>query len=276
MKEIYEYLNYRIFLNDYYLFRKSERASFSLRFFGDKIGIDASYLSKIFKEERHISAKSQATLCEYLKLSDEEERYLLVLILFNKAKKEEERSLYFEKLLSLRPTKQKNLEQSQYHFYSQWYYAALRAVLEFYPFYEGDSYRLLGEQLSPAIGAVQTKEGVELLLKLDLIYISDEGKYLLSDKAISTGDTWRSIAITNYQKKVIELSSESLARHSKEHRDISTVTMNITQKEFKIVQTMLKEFRSSVIEFANEVEDPNQTYQLNMQMIPLSQAVNDE
>ncbi len=93
MKTIFEYLNYRTYLNDYYLYRKSEWSNFSLRFFGEKIGIDASYLSKIFKEERHISSKAQDTLCTYLALPQEEEQYFLILILFNKSKKEEQKTL---------------------------------------------------------------------------------------------------------------------------------------------------------------------------------------
>lgn len=270
MKSVYEYLEYREYLNDYYLFRKKKRDSFSLRFFGDKIQIDASYLSKIMKLERHISTKSLPLLCDYLKLPYEEENYLCHLVAFNKSKKEVEREIFFKKLISLRPRKQRNLERSQYEFYSEWYYSALRSILEFTEFYEGDSYRDLGEQLSPPISAREAKKGIELLKHLELIAQNDEGRYIIADKAISSGDSWRSVAINAYQKKVIELSADSIDNHPKEIRDISTVTMNITESEFVEIKKMIKEFRSSVIEYVNEAAEPDQTYQLNMQLIPLS------
>ncbi len=273
MKNVFEYLDYRSYLSDYYTFRKSERETFSLRFLGSKIGIDASYLSKVFKGDRHIAEKSLDKLCSYINFSVDEVRYFKILFLFNKSKKEEQKGIYFEKLLALRPRRQTNIEQSQYRYFSEWYHSALRLVLEYYPFHIDDSYQALGEQLSPSITASQAKESISLLLKLELIRSSSAGRLLLSDTAISTGESWHSLAITNYQKKVIELSSESIARHPQDERDISTVTMNITQKEFKMVQRMIKEFRSSVIDYVNQAEEPDQTFQLNVQMIPISKPL---
>ena len=270
MKEIYNYLNYRQFLNDYYHFRKKERATFSLRFFGERVGIDASLLSKILKEERHLSPRTIDDLCSYIGFTSQEAHYFQILVLFNKAKKEEEQALYFEKLLALRPIKQTNIEKSQYQFYSQWYYTALRSILEFYPFYKGDSYSELGKQLAPAISAKEAKEGIELLYKLNLITLTNDNRYTLSAQAISTGDSWYSIAINTYQKKVIQLSADAIQHHPKKSRDISTITMNITKKEFKIIQEMIKTFRSSVIEYVNEAQEPTQTFQLNVQLFPVS------
>jgi uncharacterized protein (TIGR02147 family) len=44
MKSIFEYLDYRDFLKDFYEEKKAQRSFFSYRLFGAKIGLDACYL----------------------------------------------------------------------------------------------------------------------------------------------------------------------------------------------------------------------------------------
>lgn len=271
MKDIFDYLNYRKYLNDYYDFRKKESNHFSLRSFGRMVDIDASYLSKILKEQRHVASRSIDILSDYLKLSGLRKKYFKILIDFNKCNGEDQKRELFEKLLSMRSNHTKKLDDSQFAYYQKWYYSALRNLLEFYPFYEGDDYGKLGAQLSPPISANLAKSSVGLLKTLNLIEKNKDGRYILTDYSISSGDSWNSLAVADFQKETIKLSYESLKRHKKEERDISTVTMNITEDEFVLIRDMIKNMRSNIINVANKVEDPDRVFQLNIQMIPLSQ-----
>lgn len=272
MNEIYDYLDYRKFLNEYYNFRKKESSHFSLRSFGRMVGIDASYLSKILKEQRHIASRSIVTVAEYLKFTGSRKKYFENLINFNKATNDDRKRELFEKLLSMRSNHTKNLDESQFNYYQKWYYTALRNLLEYYPFYEGGDYAALGAQLSPPISEAAAKKSINLLKKLNLIEKDDDGRYILTDDSISSGEAWSSLAITDFQQETIKLSYESLKRHEKSERDISTVTMNITENEFELIRDMIKSFRSNVIGVANRVKEPDRVIQLNVQMIPLSNS----
>ncbi|MGM0461293.1 MAG: TIGR02147 family protein [Fibrobacterota bacterium] len=271
MNNIFEYLDYRIYLREYYEQKKKDKSSFSLRVFGKQADMDASYISKIIKEKRHLGDQYIPKLAKVLGLNDQEQEYFQYLINFNKAPTEKQKQGYFERLLSLRRPHTTRLTEDQYEFYHKWYYSALRNLLEFYPFYEGDSFADLGRELSPPISAEETRKGIELLTNLSLIKRDESQRYCLTENAISTGDTWSSLAIANFQEETILLSSKSLQRHDKCERDISSVTMNITRKEFSIIQNMLRRFRASVINYVNQVEKPTRVYQLNLQLIPLSQ-----
>lgn len=270
MRDIFDYLNYRKYLNDYYNYRKKESRHFSLRSFGRMVSIDASYLSKILKEQRHISTRSIDLVSNYLKFTGARKRYFKNLIEFNKSSSEESKREIFEKLLSMRSNHTKNLDESQFAYYQKWYYTALRNLLEFYPFYEGDDYGKLGAQLSPPISASSAKNSINLLKTLNLIKKDDSGRYVLTDYSISSGESWNSLAVADFQQETIKLSYESLKRHKKEDRDISTVTMNITEDEFSLISDLIKNLRSNVISVANKVEKPDRVMQLNIQMIPLS------
>lgn len=275
MKTVYEFLDYREYLNAYVAYKKERNPHFSVRMLGGLLDIDASYLVKILKGVRHLSAKSLPRVMEYLKFSTAEQHYFKTLVNFNKARTEEQRRANLETLLTLRKPHTTNIESHQYQFYKKWYYTALRNLLEFYPFHKDDDYRALGLQLSPQISEKAARETIELLERLELISLDSDNRYVLTDNAITTGENWRSLAIKDYQVETIELSRQSLDRHPKEVRDVSTVTMNITEAEFDKIREMIQQLRSSVVNYVSDVENPDRVYQLNMQLIPLCQNGSD-
>jgi uncharacterized protein (TIGR02147 family) len=269
MKTIVEYIDYRDFLKDFYEDKKRNNSFFSYRIFGKKVGMDASLLVKVLSKSRHIGSKIIANFIEYLNLKGNEAEYFENLVHFTKSKSDKQSKLYFDKMLSLRDVKKRTLDEYQYEFYQKWYYSAVRLAIECFEF-RGD-YKELAEQLSPPITIKEAKKSIHLLKRLKLIEQDSTGKYVLTDSTVSTGDHWRSIAIRTYQEKTIKLSHESLERHAKEIRDISTITMGITSENFEDIREKLKEFRASIIKYVDESSDPDNVYQLNMQLIPLTQ-----
>jgi uncharacterized protein (TIGR02147 family) len=268
MKPIFEYLDYRDYLKDFYEERKSRHTFFSFRLFGDKVGIDASYLAKVLIKTRHLADNSIARVADFCGLSEKEAAYFDTLVRFVKAKSHKDGKLYFEKLLSLKGVRSNPLMESQYEFYQRWHHSAIRSLLEYFDF-KGD-YKALGEALSPPISTREAKASVQLLEKLELIKKDPDNRYRLTDTAISTGPHWKSLAIQSFQEETIRLSSESLSRHPKDTRDVSSITMNITRADFEELRERIKEFRSTIITYVNEQSSPDCVYQLNIQLFPLT------
>jgi len=268
MKSVFEYLEYRDFLKDFYEEKKSEHAFFSYRLFGAKIGMDASYLAKVLIKHRHISNTSISNIVAFCGLNEREAEYFETLVHFVKAKSHRESKLLFEKLLSLKNVSAATLLGHQYEFYQKWYHSAIRSILEFDDF--RDDYKTLSEQLSPKITAREAKNSIRLLEKLRLIKKDETGRYRMTDTAITTGPQWHSLAIQTFQEETIRLSLESLSRHPKKHRDVSTITMNVSEQNFQEIRERIKEFRSAVIKYVNEQSSPDRVVQLNIQLFPLS------
>ena len=147
----------------------------------------------------------------------------------------------------------------------------VRSVLEYLDF-KGD-FALLGKLLHPQISAKEARESVRLLEELDLIKKGADGRYRLTETAVTTGEEWRSVAIAAYQEETIRLSQEAIERHDRMLRDVSTVTMNISAADFEELRERITEFRRSLISFVNESTGPDRTYQLNIQLFPLAGAV---
>jgi uncharacterized protein (TIGR02147 family) len=274
MKPIFEYIDYRDYLKDLYEERKGQHSFFSYRYFGNKVGIDPSYLLKVMLKTRHLSENSIPKIITFCKLTGNEAEYFHTMVLFIKAKSQSESRLHFEKLLSIRYVKNKCLVECQYEYFCTWYHPVVRSVLEYFDF--KDDYALLGQQLSPAITEKEARESVRLLEKLKLIRRNDDGRYILTDVAVTTGSEWHSLAITTFQEQTIRLSQESIERHDRALRDISTITMNINEENFDEIRHRITEFRRSVIAYVSESTNPDRTYQLNLQFFPLTVIKGEE
>jgi uncharacterized protein (TIGR02147 family) len=269
MKPVKEYMEYRDFLRDYYEDKKRNNPYFSLRYMGGKVAIDASHLVKIFQKQRHIGNKSIETFIRFCGMNDNDAEYFAALVRFNKSKSDRDTKNLYERLLLLKGVKSFSLEKSQYEYYTKWYYAAILTLLDFYEF-RGD-YKALAARLSPPISVREAKKAVALLDKLGLIARKARGPYTLTNKIISTGEHCTSIAVKAYQEETMRLAAESLYRHPREMRNISTVTITIAESDLDVINEMIKGFRSTLLKFASDTQNADKVYQLNVQLFPLTQ-----
>jgi uncharacterized protein (TIGR02147 family) len=268
MKSVKDYLEYRDFLKDFFEEKKKINPYFSYRVMGKRVDIDASHLVKIFQKQRHISTPLIDGLIEFCELKDRDALYFSALVHFNKAKSDRDARVYYEKLLEFKGVSSYPLENSQYEYYTKWYYSAILTLLEFYPF--TNDYKALAQKVSPAITEAQAKRSIALLEQLELIKKNIDGSYSLTNKLVTTGDHCRSILVRAYQEETIKLAAEALHRHAREKRNISTVTVTISEKNLEVINDMIKDFREALLKYAEAEMDPDQVYQLNIQLFPLT------
>lgn len=267
MREVFEFLDYRDYLKEFYRVNKKKHSFFSYKFIGDRVGMDPSYFAKILIKSLHISDQTIPHFIKLLKLSGNEAEYFEVLVHFGKSKTEKKSKLYFEKLIALRKFTSYRIEEYQYTYYSKWYYSAIRSLLGFIKF--TGNYKDLASLLTPAISVKQAKEAIALLLKLNMISVKD-AEYTLTHDHVSTGKEFNRIAIEGHQKSVIQLALDSMSAHSQDERNFGTLTMAIDKNGFNHLEQMMRDLRESIQKYVNEVEAPDRVYQLNMQFFPLS------
>jgi uncharacterized protein (TIGR02147 family) len=277
MQSIFEYLDYRKFLRDFYEEKKKQNYFYSFRYMAQKIGMDHSLLVKVLLGKRHITAECTRELTALCSFSAIEAKYFETLVNFDKARSESQSKIYFEKLLSLKQHTSRQVEADHYEYFKKWYYAAIRSLLDFYEF-DGVNYKNLGKKLNPRITENEAREAIELLEKLCFIKKNPEGFFKPCEAHVSTGGKWHSLAIKNYQKETIALSLSSLDRDHRKARDISSVTMSITKEGMEQIREIIKECRGAIIKRVDEMNEAkrDRVYQLNMQFIPLTQGDAEE
>ena len=71
------------------------------------------------------------------------------------------------------------------------------------------------------------------------------------------------------------MAGESLDRHDKDIRDISTVTLAVNHKDLEEIKERAKEFRQSILQLNSGNTEMDVVYQVNIQVIPLTEIGKD-
>lgn len=268
MKSIYTYYDYRQYISDFYVEKKAANPNYSYRLIAGKIEMDHGLIIKVLQGKRHISGKKIDVFADLMGLSARQKEYFRLLVLFGKATTNEDRKHYFEELLAFSEISEKQVDSTNYEFYQHWYYTAVREILNFIDF--TDDYQALSELVNPPISVSEAKKAVKLLCSLGMIKPDDQGIYRLTEKFVTTGVQWQSIAIRSYQKEACGLAAEAVDKTPKELRDISTVTVSINEEGVKRISDVLSRVRHELIEIAASCEEVDRAYQVNLQLFPVS------
>ena len=85
--DILQYTNYRVFLRDYYDFKKKTSPAFSLRFFANKAGLSShAHLKLAIDGKRNITKNTVVKLITGIQLDTKRAENFECLVFFNQAK----------------------------------------------------------------------------------------------------------------------------------------------------------------------------------------------
>jgi uncharacterized protein (TIGR02147 family) len=259
MKEIYEYLDYRLFLKDYYDEHKANNPSFSY----GTLARMAKFKSKgllhdIFSGRKSLSRESAFKLAEVMKLDEKAVSYFQSLIDFGQATSLKEKSFFFRKLRDAGPHSEiQKLRSDGYEFYSRWYYHTLLELLPLIRF-KGD-YEALGQMLNPPITAKEARKGVDLLLSLGLMIETRTG-FQASDQLISSGEDVQAMALRDFHITNLELATRSIDHIPRLERDLSCLVFALSKPGFDKISKEVSNFRKRLLRISTEDEKPTRVY----------------
>lgn len=271
MNSIYSYYDYHKYLDDFYRERKAQDSNFSFRYIALKVGIDHALIVKVFQGKRHLGIRSIAAFAKLMGLNKRKSEYFELLVHYGKAKHNHEIKHYFEKILGFSDIDEKKIDADYYEFYQKWYYTAVREVINLKSF--KDDYEWLSGVVVPTITPAEAKKAVKLLTRMGFIKLNTQGFYSLATPFITSGASWQSIAIRNFQKECAALAIQALDTIPKEDRDISTVTLTLNDEGFSRIRESVSRFQRELIEIAATCSDVNRAYQVNVHLFPISKSV---
>ncbi|MBN1756761.1 MAG: TIGR02147 family protein [Chitinispirillaceae bacterium] len=269
MLSIFEYFDYRQYLKDFYESEKKTKPWFSYRYISSKVNLNPGYIVKVFQGKIHLGVKNIGSFADLMRLTGKERDYFAELLLFGRAKHQNEIEQRFERLQSIKGVRFRTVADSKSDFFAQWYHMALRSLISIFPF-DGKDFRKLASMFSPRITARQARESLRLLERLKMVVRGEDGMYRVTEQFISTGDKWTSAVIRNYQKKNVELSLSAIETHPKEFRDISSVTMTMGLKNMDAIREQIRQFRQELLLMSQDSRDDDAVFQLNIQLFPVA------
>jgi uncharacterized protein (TIGR02147 family) len=270
MKTIFEYIDYRSYLADYYQQKKETTQYFSYRYFAQKIGINSpSFLKSVIDGKRNLTASMAERFSKALELNTKERSYFTNLVSFNQAKTLTEKQRCYDIMRSMsEQLKESVLEEDQFNFFSNWYIPAIRELVCLKDFKE--NYDALGASLEPPIAASRAKASVELLLRLRLIEKTKSGSYKQTSTAVTANESVTSAAVRTFTHTMLDHSKNCLDTVGKENRHISGITMGLSRQTYEIIAKEIEAFKERLKIIVNHDTNVDRVYQINVSLFPLS------
>jgi uncharacterized protein (TIGR02147 family) len=275
---LFAYTDYRQFLADWFEQKKLSNRHFSLRMLAEQSGFKArDYLMRVMRGERNLSDEGIRKLSDFFRFSEKQSEYFSALVRLNQARTHTDKERHYARLAEVRKYgSHQRLRQDQFEYLTAWYHSALRSLLPVLgPLPQADGredWERLGKLLDPPLTAKQTRDSAELLLRLGLLARDAQGRYAVQEPALTTGDEVTALGVASFHRATMELAKRSIDKHPPPARDISGVTMSISQEGFRRIKSELRAFRKRIQAIASADSGEDMVYQLNLHLFPLTRT----
>ncbi len=276
IKKLFEYRDFKLFLEDFIAENNKKFDWYSKRYFAKLAGFKShSHINYILSGKRNATEESISKILSALKLDADEEQFFVNLVKFNQAKNDRDRSKYQLNLSSLKEKLEyRKLDKSMVEFYSKTYHAVVRELVV-YSDWNGN-YEKLAKYVQPQISTKEAEDSVKLLIGLELVKKENE-KYFLNSPAVESGDI-PLYYLKKARKDMILASVDAAENNSPKERFYNNLTVSVDEKRYEVIRKLTEEYIENIENAVmfQEDEDLQRVYQFNIQMFPLSRVFKDE
>lgn len=270
--DVFEYLDFRAFLGDFYAERKGEGRGFSFRAFSRRAGLKSpNYLKLVIDGARNLSPAMAERFAAACGLEGDAQRYFVDLVAFSQAAGSEERAKQYVKLTGFRRYRQAHkLDVAHAAYYSAWYMPAIRELCAAAEFRADPDW--IARQLVPPISRAEAARAIETLLELGLVSRGADGRLAQTEALLSTGAETRGLHIASYHRGMMERGMAAIDLVAAAERDISSLTLCLSAGGLRLLKERVQRFRRELLELSAREQDPEQVVQLNFQLFPLTRG----
>jgi uncharacterized protein (TIGR02147 family) len=271
LPNIYEYIDFRKYLDDCRLARRKDDPGFTHAFICHKLGQPnaRSYFNNVINGRKNVTSGFVDRFIKLLDLGPAEGKFFRALVNYNQAASADEKEFYFDQIVQCNRTPFKLVEKSTYAYYKTWYHSIVRSLLGVIDF--KDDYKDLAGRLLPPITVPQAKGSIKLLVGLGLVARDSRGHWRPVDKVLSTGDTLQDHLLRQYQIQAFELGKDAIANDACRPKHTLTYTIFVSDEGYGRIVNRMEQFRSEIRSIIHKDEaKATRVYQVNVQMIPKS------
>ncbi len=266
------YLDYREYLRDFFEYKKDMRPDYSHRMFMHKAGLKSpSHLKSVMAGERNLTNRSIPKYIKAIGFEKKKEIKLFeLLVAYNQCKDAEEKVEVFRQILNLKSKRGlTSMEESQFRFLSEWHYVAIYVLVDLVDFNPDPEW--IASKLRKKVSTKQIETALEGLESLQLIKKDIKRGYVQTGGALSSPDEVRHTAVHEYHKTMLNLASQSLLEDELSSREFNGVTLPIPRDKLPALKEKIRQFRKEINQLASNLENPDEVYQLNIQLFPLTE-----
>ncbi len=275
MKPVLEYSSYRVYIRDYYAERK-ERSGFTWRDFAKAAGYSSPvFLKLVCDGKANLSEAGIERVASAMGLVGADLQYFRLLVAFNQEKSSAAKKKYFAEMRKLANENSfAVVGEDQYDYYGSWLNPVLR---EMAPRLSGATPAQMAGELVFESAASNVKNSLKLLEKNGMLQKDEQGHYRQGNRSITTGNLdVTSLAIREMHRQMGELAVQSLDQVPVNERDVSGLTIGISENAFEKITKEIAEFRRRISAIVMDDSGEERVYRLNVQLFPLTNTLPKE
>lgn len=280
MPMIADYMDYRRFLQDFYLFRREQTKKslrpYSYSTFAAAANIKSpNYLKMIIEGKRNLSPDMIGRFAKATGLNKADADQFRMLVQFNQSADPSGRNLLLKDLSDMRVERQLKageIDRKAWDKLPSWVAWVLYAVMD----QGGVDFKIdnLKDLLRGKAKADEIEAAIKSLVESGEITYDETTKTYAKSKNRSDGLEDIPVAlIRKLQAQLMLLGLESLYQDSPTEREFGTLTLALTQSEFEELRFKLRQMRKQVHKdiSTQRMQTPGErVYQLNLQLFPVT------
>lgn len=273
LPNVTEYLNYREYLQDFYISKKKVNASYSYRIFVNRGELGSpSHLKMVIDGSRNLTLSTIPKYVRALGLKRKTDtQFFELLVHYNQENDADQKIIYFNEIMNLKRKKGLSmLEKHQFDLLAHWYHVAIYVLIDLNDFKNDPEW--ISERLRKKVTARQVRETLDSLETLKLIEKDEVKGYRQTSGALSTDEDIKSLGAYRYHQDMLELALDSLKNDLLDVREFNGVTMKISKDKLGILKEKIRSFRKEINELTSNMDETDQIYQLNIQLFPLTEV----
>jgi uncharacterized protein (TIGR02147 family) len=275
MPSVFDFKDYRVFLQSWLSWKKSRTKNYSATLFAMKAGLKShSLLGMVLRGERNLSHVTIRGFGKAIQLKTTEHIYFEKLVLFNQSRKSEDQSYYIDQLSGLAKVQGRTiLTKIKNHasLFKSWYIPAIRELVNLEDFSPEPEY--IVHKLKRKLTIKQAIEAWEILKSLDLVaFKPDKQTWVTVHPAIDHDPGSIDFALRAYHKSYLERAKDAVDDEPLEERELSSVTISLNSSDLPILRKQIGEFRKNLLlSFPHSIDRKrDQIVAINMQLLLLT------
>lgn len=268
---IFEFLDYRKYLDSYYKDKKKSKSNFSYKKFSEDAGLSSpAHLPLVINGKRNLGIQSLTKFAQGLGLKGKEKLYFEKLVLFNQTKDPQQKDLYLAQLQKLRERSKASFRlnfRQQNSLFSTFAGPIIFEMVVRKDFKEDPEW--ISQKTKGLLSVGQVQESLLKLERTGLLLRDESGTLKPVEYLVYSQDEVENLFIRSYHRKMMEVAAKKID-DSVQSREFGFLTVSSNPEKFALLKNKIKDFLKQANEELTDSSGATKTYQLNVQMFEIA------
>lgn len=273
MISVFQYMNYRSFLKDFYEEKKREKSGFTYAKFSGLAGIKSpNYLKLVMDGEKNLTPENIIRFSRAIELKEEETDYFEALVHFNQAKNSMEKEFHQSRMKRIqgRDPESKTLEEYEFEAISSWLHHALMVMTNLKRFRDDPSW--ISQHLYDLASETEVRNILDQLEKVKFIERKPDGKLQQTFRQVKTKPDLQRLSGKIFYEGLFKRAIQSMSTASPEERELCTYFVGLSPAKVPELRKRVREFMKDLNSWAMETSKPTQVYSFCFSGFPLTRS----